>query len=178
MTGTQKLFALLTVLILAFGFLPLLAQPLPYEGLDWLSYESTMYYTDGYEPDDTRFLAQECAVGGPIQIRNFYPSGDQDWVWFYTQAETSYAVETQAKPLGSLADTALELYDQNGELIASDDDGGTMTDARLKFQAAYTGVHFAKVIEWANRYGDPYWYHLRVVELHHHYLPIIVRGGS
>ena len=123
MKGAQKLLLAVTLLVLVFGFLPLLAQPLPYKELDWLSYEATMYYGDAYEPDDSRNLAKPIQVNGAVQMRNFHVRRDQDWVWFYAQQGTSYVVETRARPIGSLADTVLELYDNTGQLLASDDDG-------------------------------------------------------
>jgi hypothetical protein len=177
MKNTQKLFAVLTLVILAFGFLPLLAQPLPYEGLDWLSYEPTVYYGDPYEPDDERRLAKECPVGGLFQFHNFDTAGDQDWIWFDAQAGLPYAIETRARPMGSLADTVLELYDRNGALLAFDDDGGPMTDSLLEFEASYTGVYYARVTEWADRCGDAYWYHLGVSGLRPYqvYLPLVTR---
>ena len=178
MKGTQKLAAVLTILVLALGFLPLFAQPLPYKDMDWLALGPTIYYGDGYEPDDTRALAGPCPVDGPPQFHSFHASGDQDWVWFYAQAGDFYAIETQAKPLGSLADTVLELYNFTGALLAKDDDGGPLTDALLKFKATYTGIYYVKVSEWADRYGDPYWYYLSVVGVYRRYLPIVFRGGS
>lgn len=176
MKGTQKLAAVLTILILAFGFLPLFAQPLPYKELDWLALESAVYYADGYEPDDTRALAKPCPVNGPLQLHNFHADGDQDWIRFTAQGGDHYAIETQARPLGSLADTVIELYNLVGVLLARDDDGGSMTDARLEFEATYSGTYYARVTEWADRYGDAYWYYLRVVEVHRVYLPIVMRG--
>jgi hypothetical protein len=180
MKGVQKLLLLVTLLVLAFGFLPLLAQPLPYKELDWLSYEATMYYGDAYEPDDSRNLAKAIQVDGAVQLRNFHVRRDQDWVWFYATKGTSYAVETRARPIGSLADTVLELYDYTGQLLDSDDDGGELTDARLPFMAEYTGIHYARVTEWADRFGDVYWYHLAVVKVlpHKIYLPVVTKDSS
>jgi hypothetical protein len=178
MKGTQKLAAVLTILVLAFGFLPLFAQPLPYKEMDWLALEPTIYYADDYEPDDTRNLARPFPANDPLQFHNFHVTGDEDWIWFYAQVGTSYAIETRARPLGSLADTVLELYNLAGALLARDDDGGPMTDALLVFDATYTGIHYARVTEWADRYGDAYWYYLRVVEVQHRvYLPIVMRGA-
>ncbi len=178
MKGTQKLFVLLTLLVLAFGFLPLFAQRLPYKGLDWLSYQSAMYYGDDYEPDDSQSAAKPCPVNGSSQIHNFHTSGDQDWISFSTEAGSDYTIKTQAWPLGSLADTVLELFNSDGELVGSNDDGN-MTDAILQFQAAYAGTYYARVTEWADRYGTAYWYHLRVIEpgipQSWQYLPLIVR---
>ena len=99
MKGTKKLFAILTLLILVLGFLPLLAQPLPYEGHDWLEYEATMYYGDAFEPDDTRFQAKACPVNGPLQLRNFHVQADPDWIWFNAQLGVSYAIEAVGRPI-------------------------------------------------------------------------------
>jgi hypothetical protein len=109
MKGTQKLFAVLTFLILALGFAPLLAQPLPYKGLDWLSLEPLIYYADAHEPDDTPSLAKHCPVDGPLQIHNFHTGEDQDWILFYAVAGQTYVIKTEARPIGALADTVLEL---------------------------------------------------------------------
>jgi hypothetical protein len=163
MKATQKLFAVLSLMILAFGFLPLFAQPLPYEGQDWLTYEATMYYGDSYEPDDSRTLARQCIVNSSIQFHNFHVKGDPDWIWFYAQIGWSYTIKADARTEGSLADTVLELYDRSGRLVTSDDDGGDMTDSILQFQATYTGIYYVSVTEWAQRYGNDYWYHLSVV---------------
>jgi hypothetical protein len=162
MKGTEKLFAVLMIMILALGFLPLLAQPLPYEENDWLAYEATMYYGDSFEPDDSRALAQQCPVNSSIQLHNFHVKGDPDWIWFYAEAGVTYLIKTDARTEGSLADTVLELYDRYGLPVSSDDDGGAMTDALLQFQATYTGIYYAKVTEWANRYGSEYSYRLSV----------------
>ena len=179
MKGTQKLFVLLTLLVLAFGFLPLFAQRLPYKGLDWLAYQSAMYYGDDYEPDDSQSAARPYRVNGPYQVHNFHAKGEEDWISFWTEAGSNYAIKTWANPLGSLADTVLELFNSDGQFVAGDDDGGDGTDALLQFQAAYTGIYYVRVTEWADRYGDVYWYHLRVTEpaaLQYFYLPLIFRG--
>ena len=61
--------------------------------------------------------------------------------------------------------------------MSGDDDSGAGTDARLQFQAAYTGVYYARVTEWADRYGTAFWYHLQVTETAavQLYLPLILR---
>jgi len=177
MKGTQKLFVLLALLVLAFGFVPLFAQRLPYKGLDWLAYQSIMYYGDDYEPDNSQAEAKPFLVNDPYQIHTFHTSGDQDWIWFGTEDGAYYTIRTWASPLGSLADTVLELFDSNGQPVSGDDDSGAGTDARLQFQAAYTGVYYARVTEWADRYGTAFWYHLQVTETAavQLYLPLILR---
>lgn len=162
MKAKQKLFAVLSLMILAFGFLPLFAQPLPYEGQDWLAYEAQMYYGDSFEPDDSRTLARQCLVN-TTQFHNFHVKGDPDWIWFYAQSGLSYMIKADARMEGSLADTVVDLYDLNGNPVSSDDDGGGMTDSLLQFQATYTGIYYVRVTEWTERYGNEYWYHLSVV---------------
>lgn len=179
MKGTQKLFVLLALLVLAFGFVPLFAQRLPYKGLDWLAYQSVIYYGDDYEPDDSMPEARPFPVNSGYQSHTFHDDGDQDWIFFSTVAGAEYTIVTWASPLGSAADTVLELFNSDGQLVGSNDDGPTGSDARLEFQAAYTGTYYARVTEWADRYGAAYWYYLRVIRpdvLHSLYLPLIVRA--
>ena len=42
-------------------------------------------------------------------------------------------------------DTYLEIYDANGQIVASDDDGGDGQDSRLSLTAGYTGVYRIRV---------------------------------
>ena len=44
MKGSVKLVAIVAFFALYVGLLPVIALPLPYEGLDWLSYGAAMYY--------------------------------------------------------------------------------------------------------------------------------------
>ncbi len=46
MKGSHKLFAILVFAVLCIGLVPMIVRPLPYEGLDWLSYEASIQYGD------------------------------------------------------------------------------------------------------------------------------------
>ena len=42
--GTNKLIVIVIFIVLSVGLLPLLAWPLPYEGLDWVQLGNQIYY--------------------------------------------------------------------------------------------------------------------------------------
>jgi len=178
MKGRAKLVAIVTFFIVCGGLLPVIAMPLPYEGLDWLSYGAAMYYGDAYEPDNSRQDANWCGTAGDSQYHNFHVSGDENWVYFEVQAGSFYTIRTQAKPMGSMADTVVELYNSSGEYVDGDDNCGHQTDPALKFQAAYTGIYYVKVRECQSRWGDAYWYLLNITEHSNIYLPIISKHHS
>jgi hypothetical protein len=59
---------------------------------------------------------------GETQTHNFAALGDHDWVVFEAEQGRAYVVETSN--LSREVDTVLELLDQEGHELASDDDGG------------------------------------------------------
>jgi len=175
MKGTQKLLAIVAILLLGLGVLPLLAQPLPYAGTDWLDYEATLYYGDSYEPDDTFDSANQYPLGIAYQVHNFHLPQDRDWVWFDATAGSLYTVQTHASALGSSADTVVYLYDSLGRLLDSDNDGGEGFDSAIYARATYSGRYYVQVQDWRHGYGASYWYHLSVREFDQFYLPLVRR---
>lgn len=176
MKGSVKNLVMVAFLILCVGLVPVIALPLPYEGLDWLSYGGEIYYGDIYEPDDTRAQARPYSFSGGSQFHTFHVAGDVDWVWFSTQAGVSYVIQTHASSVGSSADTVINLYDANGDWVAGDDDGGVGSDSRLQFRATYTGIYYVRVQEYWEYFGDAYWYYLNIARQSRIYLPILRRG--
>jgi hypothetical protein len=75
-------------------------------------------------------------------------------VHFEAQAGTTYIIETSN--LGDGADTVVYLYDQAGEELASDDDGGTETRAsRLEWTAPHDGTLYVMVEDWLGTSTGP-----------------------
>ncbi|MCB9760368.1 MAG: hypothetical protein H6739_11070 [Alphaproteobacteria bacterium] len=83
------------------------------------------------------------------------PAGDRDFYalevsqgQFIAVASLSYAM------LGEVVlDTVIRLYDDQGELLATNDDMPYRyleTDSALYFQAEYDGVYYVEVLEWAD----------------------------
>jgi subtilisin family serine protease len=79
--------------------------------------------------------------------------GDRDWFQVYLNEGTSYIMQ-QVKM--GLADPLLNLRDSNGNLLASDDDGGGSLNSRITYTAGYTGVHFLDAGAYANAYRGMY----------------------
>ena len=76
---------------------------------------------DSFEPDDSWADASLIQVG-ETQTHNLHVEGDHDWVFFEAQQGRAYVIETSN--LAYEIDTVVELYDQRGNELASDDDGG------------------------------------------------------
>lgn len=77
-------------------------------------------------------------VGGTV---NGYvnASGDQDWYRVNLVAGQSYSITLTG---GGVLDPFLFVYDANGTLLRSDDDGGPGTDSALIFTATISGVYY------------------------------------
>jgi hypothetical protein len=71
-------------------------------------------------------------------------AGDQDWFRIEMVEGESYRfiLRGESGGFGTLADPFLELYDAEGNMIASDDDGGQGTNARLDHTVMETGTYF------------------------------------
>jgi hypothetical protein len=108
------------------------AAPTPAEG------------ADAFEPDDTMAQASPMEIDGPAQTHNLRPPGDRDCLSFEVSAGTRYTVETGN--LGAECDTFLTLYDEDGNELTHDDDGGEEELAsRVSWTAQQDGLLFAEV---------------------------------
>jgi hypothetical protein len=108
---------------------------------------------DEYEPDGIRARASRIEVG-ETQRHNRHVSGDEDWISFEAQAGTTYVLRTAN--LGERADTAIYLYDAQGNELAFDDDSGEeLWASRLRWTAPEGGVYYVKVIDWVQASTGP-----------------------
>jgi hypothetical protein len=96
---------------------------------------------DRYEDDDELDRAKEIAPGFS-QERNFTLPDDRDWVRLRIVRKGTYTIEAQGH--SASLDTILELFDRNGDAIASDDDGGENLSAKLMVNLS-PGIYFIKV---------------------------------
>ena len=71
-------------------------------------------------------------------------SGDRDWIAVELEAGVSYDIAMAAAPSGqgTLNDPYLQLYDANGELVGSDDDGGPGLESLLSYVARESGTFY------------------------------------
>jgi hypothetical protein len=76
---------------------------------------------DEWEPDDTAAQASPIQVG-QVQRHNMHVAGDRDWLALQADADQAYVIETSN--LGPTMDTVLHLFDEEGNELAHDDDGG------------------------------------------------------
>ncbi|MGB3904289.1 MAG: pre-peptidase C-terminal domain-containing protein [Anaerolineae bacterium] len=120
--------------VLAGGILPLLpvATPIPTPShtpspvrgtlTPTLASPSPVPGADPYEPDNTIAEAQPITTDGSVQAHNLHTQTDHDYSSFVADGGTSYTIETMN--LGLNIDTVIYLYDDQGNQLASNDDGG------------------------------------------------------
>lgn len=89
------------------------------------------------------------ATSGAVQIGSpafgaLETGGDVDWFAVQLQAGAAYSFDLEGAPTnaGSLGDPLLRLYDQAGNEVAANDDGGEGFNARLDYVAQQTGTHY------------------------------------
>ncbi|MCL4744531.1 MAG: tandem-95 repeat protein [Burkholderiaceae bacterium] len=91
----------------------------------------------------TRFTPGAVAVGG-ASAGTLESAGDRDWFAVSLQAGARYIFELlgAASGDGTLADPSLRLLSAAGGLLASNDDAGGSTNARIAYTATATGAHY------------------------------------
>jgi hypothetical protein len=97
---------------------------------------------DYYEPDNSINSAKVIEIGVP-QTRNFTTGDDEDWVELRITQNGRYTIRAQGETSNNL-DTYLELYDDEEELIAEDDDSGESYDALISTRLV-PGIYYIKV---------------------------------
>jgi hypothetical protein len=97
---------------------------------------------DAYEDDNSRATAKDISAGAQAQERTFSDSDDIDWVRITITEAGVYTIYTQAND-GEL-DSYMELYDDEYDLIADDDDSGGNYDARIRLRLE-PGTYYLKI---------------------------------
>lgn len=97
----------------------------------------------------------EWTWGSPIASDAIDPAGDRDFFKFdATSGEVYYlAVAADMGAEAGQPDSVMRLYDQDGNLIATNDDMPLRiwgTDSGIEFQAAYDGPYYIEVLEWSD----------------------------
>ena len=106
---------------------------------------------DVYEPDNTPAAAQRLSGSLVTQDHTIDPDGDVDWFVISMTNGTEGRAETSNLG-GSNADTVLEIYDRDCNMVALNDDGGTGLASLVEWTAAYTGDYYIK----ARTFGGSY----------------------
>jgi hypothetical protein len=109
---------------------------------------------DMWESDDSYYPSPEITTDGRWQRHNFCalgadePADDRDWVWFWTPAQKTYALET--RNLGPDSDTILRLYDHDGQTLMWDnDDVGPGRESRILWTFDREGIYYLEVVPFA-----------------------------
>jgi hypothetical protein len=100
---------------------------------------------DPYEPNDSMEDAHAFPVSTSASAKgaNFVPSReDEDWFSFYVKNGQRYRATTSNL---SGVDTYLQIYDRDGNVIASDNDGGGGFASRVEWTAGYGGYYYIRV---------------------------------
>jgi hypothetical protein len=93
-------------------------------------------------------IPEPFALGGEIR-----QGGDNNWLALSTTEGSTYVIETH---LGSLPDTMLTVYDQHGQQVAFNDDGGAGLASRIEWAAPASGVYFVEVSAYAGWQSGSY----------------------
>jgi hypothetical protein len=83
---------------------------------------------DPFENDNTLSNATEI-LSGDSQERNFTDAGDVDWALLRIASQGSYEIAAMAAD--NYLDTFIQLFDEEGNLLGEDDDGGGHWNALL-----------------------------------------------
>jgi len=97
---------------------------------------------DEYEADDEPSQAKAIVIGTPQQ-RTFHSGNDVDWISFRVTQAGRYTIQARGVNSNRL-DTYLELFDDNLNSIAEDDDGGDSLSSRISTRLN-TGLYYLKV---------------------------------
>lgn len=122
----------------------------------WKAKENQRYLFDEFEPDNTRETAGKIN-NGIAQRHTFHKTfmgknnkddnSDVDWIKFRLNEYLTPKIEIQTKP-GDLydPDTKIYLYNQDGRIIASDDNSGFNNYSKISVTNLKKGWYFVKII--------------------------------
>lgn len=98
---------------------------------------------DAFEPDNGRTAARPLPTDNTLQPHTICGQGDEDWHAFDALANTPYIIESVHR--GPEADTVLELYNQAGALLASNDDYTDSVGSQLNYTVTIPGKYYTRV---------------------------------
>lgn len=94
---------------------------------------------DSYESDNSLSTARLLTVGS-AQSHSLHSASDQDWVYIQVSQSGDYTIQTEGS-----GDTLISLYNQNGSILDSDDDGGVGRNASLTYRLQAGTRYYARV---------------------------------
>ncbi len=101
------------------------------------------------DPDPADDHAASSATTGSVPIDgsragSIEQAGDRDWFMLSLQAGARYVLELEGSATGggTLSDPTMRLLSSAGATLASNEDAGGTTNARIAYTAVVTGVHY------------------------------------
>ncbi len=111
------------------------------------------FTADEWEPDNDLVDANLIEIGD-VQSHNLDAVGDHDWVYFNAEEGTIYIIQTSS--LGDDVDTIIHLYDQEGNELASDDDGADeYLASRLRWIVEEEGALYVMIQDFGDNEAGP-----------------------
>jgi len=115
------------------------------DNVQFIPREQPEYAPDVWEPDDNLTAANEIEMASS-QTHDLHRWGDRDYLYFSATRGHVYTIETAN--LGDDVDTKVYLHDDEGKLLAQDDDGRSLEElwaSRLIWTAEKTNILYLMV---------------------------------
>ena len=104
---------------------------------------------------DDVFTSAGTRVGGTFN-GILETAGDRDWIRISLTAGQTVQIDLTGRGTNPVDDTFLRLYNGNGRLVASDDDGGSNLFSRLVFTPAVSGTYYIEAASFYDRESGAY----------------------
>lgn len=114
------------------------------------------------EPNGGFREAQALSIGQTVSGA-IKEAGDVDVFRFAGTAGQSIRLEVFAASAGSALDSLITLHDEEGHMLASNDDAHGQRDSRLELKLTVTGPHYISVMDANDKAGPTHVYLLRLV---------------
>ena len=106
------------------------------------------------------YLTADGSFNGSLQT-----AGDRDWVAVELIAGREFDIRLTSIGETGVNDTYLRVYDQNGALLQSNDDGGVGLNSALTATAGYTGTYYVEAGSYGDQYNGDYQITIETIEL-------------
>lgn len=108
-------------------------------------------FMEGDVPDNdttTAVLTVDTPYIGELEV-----DFDNDWIRFEVVEGQRYQINVDGTGANALEDPLVNIRDQNGNFLASNDDANGSRNSEISFSADYTGVYYIDVSHWENTNG-------------------------
>lgn len=109
------------------------------------------------EPNNSLATAQLLGCGNILRPATISTSSDTDYVAFTATAGTIVTIGTDADGSGTLlGDSRIRLFDENGVVLASDDDSGPGAYSLLTYTVGTSGTFYVGIAGYSSAYTGDY----------------------